>query len=376
MSFNPRDYAASFPNAGTLNLVDANDFTERWFLIKPPPADPDPSHAAPIATISPLCERCRVALEYYAYYVDLTETKGRDENLPPSGITLHQNQDEFLRSVNAGCHLGDLMFQSLYRYKTLTHRVVNEMAIEMVWQRNLSPDVNKSDGEEDPEEEVEASPGRARQVQFALVNHSEPRSTDDYWVFHRLRLWDSKEYGAFRGSDMDSLATLAGHLDLGDRHRPLPQTRAARILDYVYPIPEGSEQHQMTDSARSQNLAVKWLARCRANSDGTHDQCNQTTGGYMPTRLLDVEGAIKTQSLKLVSRPSPTDDSSEYITLSHCWGEWGTTGLPSLTTENISERETDGISMSLLPKTFHDAVLICSWFNGKLCHRPRPALKT
>ncbi|KAH6685330.1 heterokaryon incompatibility protein-domain-containing protein [Plectosphaerella plurivora] len=365
MSFNPRDFASSFPNAEMMTLVDINNLTaERRFPIKPPPANPDPSHAAPITTTSPLCDRCRTALEYHAYYVDLTEIKGQEENLPPSAITLHQSHTEFIESLAAGCHLGDLLFQKLYRYGLLESRIMEESSIEMVWSRNLRPD-DASEGDEEAENKL--SLRRPRQLQFALVKNDQPRSTDDYWVFQRLRLWGMAKYEAFHHQpDTEDLALLAEKLKFVEIRPPWLQNRTGRVLDYIYPIPGGSEQHQTTDSDRSQALAVRWLARCRANKDGTHDQCNQATGGYMPTRLLDVEGAIKGQSLKLVSQSSnDASSNNKFITLSHSWGQWGATDLPSLTTKNIAERETVGIDMSLLPKTFHDAVIICSWFGVK-----------
>lgn len=62
----------------------------------------------------------------------------------------------------------------------------------------------------------------------------------------------------------------------------------------------------------------------------------------------------------------------EYMTLSHCWGSWGAKANPVLTLSNLSSRQTDGIALSELPKTFRDAVEIASWFNSKPHPFPQP----
>lgn len=129
------------------------------------------------------------------------------------------------------------------------------------------------------------------------------------------------------------------------------------------------ERHGSTGSEQSRDRAIQWLSRCQRNEDGRHDQCNKSQGDWLPTRLLDVTDALRTSKLKLTTprdNPDVFVSDKRYITLSHCWGAWGSTELPVLTAENLSERQTQGLDISLLPQTFKDALQIAHWFQGQL----------
>src|SRR6185437_10424840 len=99
---------------------------------------------------------------------------------------------------------------------------------------------------------------------------------------------------------------------------------------------------ERSNTRSSRPLALQWLSECRANADGEHSACH--AGGnvsWYPTRLLDLStldetGRVLLVVTKLLDHASP--DRGEYITLSHCWGEWGAKELPVLTTSNIDER--------------------------------------
>ncbi|KAH6723722.1 hypothetical protein BKA61DRAFT_727555 [Leptodontidium sp. MPI-SDFR-AT-0119] len=126
----------------------------------------------------------------------------------------------------------------------------------------------------------------------------------------RFQLWPSLTFGHFFESE-DSLM------------QPAPITRG--------------------NTRSSRPLALQWLSECRANADGEHSTCH--AGGnasWYPTRLLDLStldetGRVLLVVTKLLGHASL--DRGEYITLSHCWGEWGAKELPVLTTSNIDERE-------------------------------------
>ena len=94
---------------------------------------------------------------------------------------------------------------------------------------------------------------------------------------------------------------------------------------------------------------------------------------WYPTRLLDLStlgetGRVLLVVTKLLDHASL--DQGEYITLSHCWGEWGAKELPVLTTSNIDERVERGMDFSLLPPTFRDAIDVAGWFNSKKTSPP------
>lgn len=91
-----------------------------------------------------------------------------------------------------------------------------------------------------------------------------------------------------------------------------------------------------------------------------HKSCNhpRTRQNWMPTRLLDVSPAkTKAGTIFLVERTTIPSDL-EYMSLSHCWGS---KPIMSLSQTNIDSLKK-GISVSDLPKTFQDAVIVASWF--------------
>lgn len=92
---------------------------------------------------------------------------------------------------------------------------------------------------------------------------------------------------------------------------------------------------------------VEWVSTC--NKD--HKNCPVGGKTKLPTRVLDVEPADGSHNVRLhISNAQ----EAEYVALSHCWG---TTTPIQTTTANVSDR-LNGISMSELPKTFQEAVLV------------------
>ncbi|ROV96775.1 hypothetical protein VMCG_07883 [Cytospora schulzeri] len=281
------------------------------FVVTPPPAVQDTAHRAPVQSMTSVCNTCQCALEYFSYYLDTAKSGGKAavEHLPASYL-LHAGVQTLLSGDDAECHLCVLIMADL-RTKRLALESIDQSNIEMCWRsEELTPSL----------------------IHFALTHKGHERTTNNYWNFFKLQLWPCSEF------------------DLG-----------------LFGEESSSEfeRHGNTGSEHSRDRAVQWLSRCQANEDGRHNQCNQRRSGWLPTRLLDVTDALKTSVLKLVTphdHPDAFVSNDQYLTLSHCWGAWGSKELPVLTTENLNERQTQGLDISLLPRTFKDALEIAQWF--------------
>ncbi len=96
------------------------------------------------------------------------------------------------------------------------------------------------------------------------------------------------------------------------------------------------------------------------NCEINHRSCNhpRTRQNWMPTRLLDVSSAKTTAGTITLVEDTNIPPGLEYMTLSHCWGS---KTIISLTQGNI-ESLRRGISVSKLPRTFQDAVIVAGWF--------------
>ncbi|KAL8672793.1 MAG: hypothetical protein Q9168_002757 [Polycauliona sp. 1 TL-2023] len=119
-----------------------------------------------------------------------------------------------------------------------------------------------------------------------------------------------------------------------------------------------------TGSQFSQKLVAQWLARCLSNEDGEHTECNRAGNHWLPTRLIDVNYSTDNPMLRLVSpakTPDIFDSDKRFITLSHCWGEWGPKELPVLKLSNECDRFDVGIGLAELPPTFQDAIEVVHW---------------
>lgn len=286
------------------------------FVVAPPPDSRDPHHQAPVRSMTHLCATCRGALGYLSYYVQTWSSGGRDavEGLHSACLlhdggagTLAQGEDE-------SCHLCVLLTSDL-RTKRVSPESVAQSRVEMCWKADEA----------------------LSRLHFALTHRGHPRATDNYWNFLKLQLWPCSDHGV-------------------------------RLFTSVK---EGSDESLglgrsgSTNSQLSRDLAVEWLRVCQADEDGRHGQCNQAQESWLPTRLLDVTHARETGRLRLVLPQEHTEDfvsSNQYVTLSHCWGAWGSVTLPVLTLQNLSERQSTGLDISLLPKTFKEALEVTEWF--------------
>ncbi|RGP81863.1 heterokaryon incompatibility [Fusarium longipes] len=153
----------------------------------------------------------------------------------------------------------------------------------------------------------------------------------------RLGLWSKKYFGKY----------FIGNGDVPVADEGLSQT------------PNG----HTNDNGNSKALALAWMARCLQNADGQHDICNHRDEDYLPTRLLDVEQALRSKVVRLVclSKDEEVFKGTEYASLSHCWGTHGAKENPKLLTTNIESRQAEGLDWEDLPKTFQDAFKIASW---------------
>ncbi|KAL8710769.1 MAG: hypothetical protein Q9220_004787 [cf. Caloplaca sp. 1 TL-2023] len=139
-----------------------------------------------------------------------------------------------------------------------------------------------------------------------------------------------------------------------------------------FPIEELSmqfEEYDYTNRTRSKSVLncsdasmvqiTSWLDQCMTR----HKKCSEvqtvaTTRNVLPKRLLDVSSAERTGRLKLVSTLTMPPRTS-YVTLSHCWGGQC---AAKLVVDNLETFE-NGVQVSVLPKTFRDAITLTAKLN-------------
>ncbi|KAK5195247.1 hypothetical protein LTR99_002513 [Exophiala xenobiotica] len=107
-----------------------------------------------------------------------------------------------------------------------------------------------------------------------------------------------------------------------------------------------------TASSESFDLARQWIQDCTFN----HMKCSvsEINAAWKPTHLLDVtvRGAKSAPGIKLVDGMF-LDPLSEYVTLSHCWGQSKPLRLHKGTLAALRQ----GVSAASLPKTFAEAAV-------------------
>ncbi|KAL8821136.1 MAG: hypothetical protein Q9223_000791 [Gallowayella weberi] len=110
----------------------------------------------------------------------------------------------------------------------------------------------------------------------------------------------------------------------------------------------------MNCSDTSIALITEWIGQCIT----IHKQCFEVqtvaaTRDVLPKRLLDISSAARSGRLRLVTTVNMPQHTL-YVTLSHCWGGKCAT---TLRLDNVATFE-DGVEVSILPKTFQDAIVI------------------
>jgi hypothetical protein len=127
----------------------------------------------------------------------------------------------------------------------------------------------------------------------------------------------------------------------------------------VHPLPIGRPILSEPDSAARSTLLLAWLRRCNQEHECIRDPVDFEP--VLPTRLLHV-GKLEDLDyqqdwVRLICASEATNQ--RYVALSHCWGQL----LPEqqkrfcTTPDNLDQR-LQGFSVSELPKTFQDAVLV------------------
>lgn len=119
------------------------------------------------------------------------------------------------------------------------------------------------------------------------------------------------------------------------------------MIDHRYP-------DVLPDSTRA-TAALEFFLRKYRDCQNNHVTCKllqpSTTLKSYPTRLLDV-GESEESLIRL--RDQALDDEGPYACLSHCWGQKKPLKLTRLTKSMLEE----GITLSVLPRTFQDAIFV------------------
>ncbi|TVY39521.1 hypothetical protein LSUB1_G003953 [Lachnellula subtilissima] len=106
------------------------------------------------------------------------------------------------------------------------------------------------------------------------------------------------------------------------------------------------------DTNHSLPLAKKWLDACRR----LHPACHNTNPSFIPTRLIDIRGLHPRLHLY---QEFEKNQSVEYATLSHCWGNPFVMKENCTLTKSTLPLFTSKISLEEFPKTFLDAIQVC-----------------
>ncbi|EWG55177.1 hypothetical protein FVEG_17467 [Fusarium verticillioides 7600] len=122
---------------------------------------------------------------------------------------------------------------------------------------------------------------------------------------------------------------------------------------HIKDFTEENIQHQLADLIEHQ--IRPWMESCCARFTD-HENCGpEHNASGLPTRLVDV-GKGNDSPIKLVDVKSSNHiQGFAYLILSYCWGSGNES---SKTTENNLNARLRGFSVSELPKTIRDAILL------------------
>ena len=282
-----------------------------------------PTDSIDVQTPHRLCQACLDVLHYYCQYQEARSTMTREEQIQQMSNTVihHFNLVSLIaRAQIDECHLCKQLYGQLKRRYSaaLELESLEQYRTEVCW--TISPKTDEGVG----------------RLYFILTQPSLQRDIWNFCHYFRAQVWDETKIESFqvmsRGEDDPPLSVATN-----------------------------------TGSSASAWLATTWVFGCLENENGIHDRCSASTNtGHLPTRLLNLELARRTGQLRLFvpgEQPEEFENSSKFITLSHCWGKLT---LPVLTTRNLDERRISGLSMNEVPKSFQDAMEVASWFQGKI----------
>ncbi|KAH8904499.1 HET-domain-containing protein [Coniochaeta sp. PMI_546] len=133
----------------------------------------------------------------------------------------------------------------------------------------------------------------------------------------------------------------------------LDETDVHRLPAHAQHLFTGQITSKQAGDGRNLRTIRRWLSLCISS----HENCSRWASSrelghrHLPTRVLDV-GKAGDDLVRL--HISSGGDTSDYITLSYCWG---LSGNPIVTTaDNLAMHIQDGIRVSALPATLRQAV--------------------
>lgn len=136
-------------------------------------------------------------------------------------------------------------------------------------------------------------------------------------------------------------------------------TALAQEIELPLPIQIGFPVLPNAGSQAFYSIIKLWLHDC--NTTEAHKGCQTHNLGPLPTRLIDV-GTLESEELRLLETDTEKLTGSDYIALSHPWGDTKTYEAFSTLREDDSGKGRDlksfkqSIPYKDLPLTFRDAV--------------------
>ncbi|CCC06179.1 unnamed protein product [Sordaria macrospora k-hell] len=106
-----------------------------------------------------------------------------------------------------------------------------------------------------------------------------------------------------------------------------------------------------TNSETSWKQINKWIGQCSVSHPSCHVRIRDDSRDRKPTRLLFV-GDLVNPSVNLCETKTMDLSRTDYMTLSHCWGD----GVPLRLLHGNYNKFLAGIEFSEIPKTFRDAI--------------------
>ena len=215
------------------------------------------------------------------------------------------------KSADAGCHLCNLIFGQIHSSDLETMR------------RDLD----------------EAFVQSNRQIGVFIRSFLDYRNALQVNAWKRSISSKSKDLEQTSSTDQQSWSRVA-ELNINPKY-----------LDYTY---EERSTSDLNCSKATLMQVAKWMGECLNSHTKCFDiQTVAATRDILPLRLLDLAPALHADFIRLESS-EPLPSHTIYVTLSHCWGGHCKT---TLTRSSLATFQA-GISISTLPKTFQDAVLL------------------
>jgi hypothetical protein len=141
---------------------------------------------------------------------------------------------------------------------------------------------------------------------------------------------------------------------LSDARNKLTSTDTAFHNTSLPSQPIGKILSASTSSESTFGTIATWLQECLSEHQGCAQRLSdQPSKSLDRVRFLEIK-----EDVLLLKTNVDRVYSSGYACLSHCWGN-GTDVVRTLE-DNIQKHSTVGIRIDVLPKTFRDAVQICS----------------